>query len=96
MDTISQFFNQTINRSVENIARFDFDTHLIPPLTKYNAVMEFVLTKAGEDIIISTNFVFPTKIKDAVGIRDPKIKVSTAFMKLPLLYYETNFCLHCQ
>lgn len=62
---------------MENIARFDFDTHLIPPLTKYNAVMEFVLTKEGEDMIISTNFVFPTKIKDAVGIRDPKIKVST-------------------
>lgn len=70
-------FNQTINRSVENIARFDMDTHLTPPLTKYNAVMEFVLSTATENRTqISANFVFPTKIKDAVGIKDPKIKVS--------------------
>ncbi|KAG4075854.1 hypothetical protein HA402_003680 [Bradysia odoriphaga] len=69
-------YTSTINKSVENIARFHLDNYLIPPLTRYNAVMEFVLTKAKENgTTIATNFVFPTKVKDAVGIKDPKLKV---------------------
>lgn len=69
--------SQTINRSVENVARFHVDAHLMPPLTKHNAVMEFILTKATEDDrIISSNFIFPEKIKNAVGVMDPHIKVS--------------------
>lgn len=61
---------------MENIARFDVDTNLKPPLTKYNAVMEFLLSKGADDSIIAKNYVFPTKIKDAVGVKNPKIKVS--------------------
>ncbi|KAJ6639178.1 Beta-mannosidase [Pseudolycoriella hygida] len=69
-------YTSKINRSVEDIVKFHLDTYLTPPLTKYNAIMEFSLSKASEaDNIISTSFVFPSKIKDAVGIKDPNIKV---------------------
>lgn len=71
------YFIQTINKSVENVARFHLDAYFMSPLTRYNAVMEFVLTKANDNITeIATNFVFPTKIKSAAGIKDPKLKVS--------------------
>lgn len=71
-----------INRSVENVARFRLDAHLKPPLTKYNAVMEFVLFNGSDNSIIGSNFIFPTKIKDAVGVRDPKVKVSRKISQL--------------
>lgn len=76
---------------MENIARFGLDTHLIPPLTKYNAVMEFVLSEATDDTIIAANFVFPTKIKDAVGIRDPMIKVSNLSCEDMRLRFKIQF-----
>lgn len=67
---------------MEDVARFHLNTYLIYPLTRYNAVMEFVLTKANENgTIIATNFVFPTKIKDAVGVKDPKLKVKLRYAK---------------